>query len=272
MNYVDTLLAHLARHKVEELGVLEHGSWSRTRRPYPHILPKTALELNLCCGLRAPMWELIRKRPNWRRHSDFAHLNSSQAMCWNVLMPALVLPEGLQQLTAAMALPAPAEDIDFEVVLNQAEFTNFDAVLPLARDGRALVEAKLTERKFGTASLSYDRESKRRGIYTETLKGRVPADLLNEGPFYANYQLLRNLSYLTRPEDRLVLLMPKANTQLVAMARSFVDRVLPPWQEQVSVLFVEDLIDRLLALQTTSLGKAHFEECRRKYVVPSEAR
>lgn len=150
------------------------------------------------------------------------------------------------------------------------EFTNFDCVLQLGDEGIVYVEAKLTEREFGGAAKNDKRELKRTDIYSPRLKGKVPPELLEGAAFYANYQLLRNLSHLKSPADRLVLLVPKASAGLVRQAKSFRELVLPPWQAQVSLLFIEDLIERL-ATQTDGRARLLFEECRRKYVLRSTA-
>jgi hypothetical protein len=212
------------------------------------------------------MLALIQERRSWTKRRDFHHLNSSQAMCWNVLMPALVMVGGLQQLGAAMGTPSPIEAMDFEAIPDQVEFTNFDCVLQLEDGGIVYVEAKLTERGFGGAAKNDQRELKRTGLYTPRLLGKVPPELLEESAFFASYQLLRNLSHLKTAADRLVLLVPRASAGLVRQAESFCELVLPPWRTQVSVVFVEDLIERL-ATQAEGLARLHFEECRRKYAL-----
>ena len=270
ISFAEALRAQLTDYKRHELLVTEDGLWAQNSRPYPHILPAASSDLNLCTPLRAELLALIRERRSWTKHRDFHHLNSSQAMCWNVLMPALLLAGGLEQLGTAMGTPSPVKAMDFEAIPDQVEFTNFDCVLQLEDGGIVYVEAKLTEREFGVAAKNDKRELKRTDIYFRRLKGKVPHELLEEASFYANYQLLRNLSHLKSSADRLVLLVPKASADLVRQAESFRGLVLAPWQAQVSLLFVEDLIERLVA-QTDDRALLHFEECWRKYVLRSTA-
>lgn len=264
--FVETLQAQLARYKRDELEVSEDGLWVRNGRPYAHILPASASALNLCVPLQAELLALIDKHPNWTRHRDFHHLNSSQAMCWNLLMPALVVPGGLNALSAALSTPAPVKAVDFETILDPVESTNFDSVLELKDGSLTYIEAKLTEREFGSATTNKQRECKRTELYIPRLRDKVPDRLLEEKGFFANYQLLRNLSYLRSPADRLLLLLPRAHTGLVQQAASFRELVLAPWQSQVALVFVEDLIDRL-ASQLQAAARLHYEECRRKYVL-----
>ena len=264
--YVEPLREQLAHYKRDELLISEDGLWIRNGRPYPHILPAANSDLNLCAPLRAELLALIEQHPNWTRHRDFHHLNSSQAMCWNLLMPALVVPGGLEALSAALRTPVPAESVDFETILDTAEFTNFDCVMDLQGGGRVYIEAKLTEGKFGAAKPNRERERKRAELYVPRLRGKVPGRLLEEVGFFANYQLLRNLSYLKGPADRLLLLMPRAHIELVEQAEVFRDSVLEPWRSQVELVLVEELIERLV-LQPHDGARRHFEECRRKYVL-----
>lgn len=81
-----------------------------------HYSDPAAHVLENLSPLRAELLTLIRQRRSWTKHRDFHHLNSSQAMCWNVLMPALVLAGGLQQVGTAMGTPSPIKAIDFEAI------------------------------------------------------------------------------------------------------------------------------------------------------------
>jgi hypothetical protein len=265
-SFAEALQAQLADYKRNELLVTEHGLWVQNSRPYPHILPAASSELNLCAALRRELLALIHGRRSWTKHRDFHHLNSSQAMCWNVLMPALVLPGGLEQLGAAIGTTSSIKAMDFEAIPDLVEFTNFDCVLELYDGGNVYVEAKLSEREFAGVAKNAKRELKRTNIYAPRLLGKVLNELLEEAAFFANYQLLRNLSHLKCASDRLVLLLPRANAGLVRQAECFRESVLPPWQAQVSLVFVEDLLEHLVT-QPDTRARLHFEECQRKYVL-----
>jgi len=265
-SFAQALQCQLANYKRRALQVIEDGIWVSNGRSYPHILPAALADLNLCGPLRDDMLALIGQHPSWKRHRDFHHLNSSQAMCWNLLMPSRVVPGGLQALTAALDLPSPLESMDFESVPDEQELTNFDCLLGLQGGGRVYLEAKLTEREFGAAAPNDKREQKRTGIYIPRLQGKVPDEMLEADVFFDHYQLLRNLSYLNTPADRLVLLLPRASDTLVTQALRFRGAVLRPWQSQVLIVFVEDLI-AVLARQKDDRARRHLEECELKYVL-----
>lgn len=265
-SYAAALKVHLAEYKRQQLLVIEDGLYVKNGKPYQHILPATVSDLNLCEPLRQELLDVIRAHPSWKKHRDFHHLNSSQAMCWNVMMPALLLPDGLEHLRVAMGLPVSIRDVDFEVILETAEFTNFDSILELEGGGTVYIEAKLTESAFGTAKKNCERERKRTGTYAPQLLGKVPAPMLEDPAFYAHYQLLRNLSYLSAPTDRLVLLIPRASIDLLGQAESFLSCIEAPWRDQVSLIFIEHLIQDLARL-TDGKGRLHYLECQRKYIL-----
>jgi hypothetical protein len=92
-SYADALKAHLATYKRERLGVLEDGLWLKNQRPYSHILPEGLRRLNVLETIRREFWQFHESRETViRLHSDFHHLNSSQAFAFNVFFPFFGLP------------------------------------------------------------------------------------------------------------------------------------------------------------------------------------
>src|SRR4051794_35516427 len=94
--YQELLKRHLADYKLNRLGVIQNGLWKGNGRRYAHILPVELQRLNIIEGYRAEFWKY------WPRtrslHSDFHHLNSSQAMCFNLFFPMLSAPHIMQEL------------------------------------------------------------------------------------------------------------------------------------------------------------------------------
>jgi hypothetical protein len=96
MSYQDVLKRHLADHKRKVLGIEEAGIYSRTGKPYEHILPKALADRNLL----EPALTIERTyRRRMKRHPDFHHLNSSQAFAFNLFFPYF---EGGPQGSAAL--------------------------------------------------------------------------------------------------------------------------------------------------------------------------
>ena len=89
MSYQTALKKHLAEYKANRLGVREAGVYRKTGRAYQHLLPSNLRYLNLLESIRAEFREYLRHNPAIRLHPDFHHLNSSQALAFNLFFPFL---------------------------------------------------------------------------------------------------------------------------------------------------------------------------------------
>jgi hypothetical protein len=78
---------HLSEYKIKRLGVDQNGTWTKTLEEYSHILPELLLRLNIIETYRKEFWEYRSRQPEIKLHKDFHHLNSSQAMCFNLFFP-----------------------------------------------------------------------------------------------------------------------------------------------------------------------------------------
>lgn len=274
--YAARLKAHLAHYKRERLGVNADGVAVRWKRSYPHILPEPLRRLAILETIRAEFWqygeerELGRPEARIRLHRDFHHLNSSQALAFNLFFPFFRGgDEAAKVLLAALRLPTHAIAAwCFEHVADHNEGTAFDFFLRSADGPRVYFEVKLSESAFGACKANEARRRKLEEIYRPRLVGKVDRELLTEGGFFANYQLLRNLSYVDpEREDRLVLLIPRANEALRRETDSVLERVLSPARAYVQRVWLEDLFDALGAAQPSDpLLEAHVHLLREKYL------
>jgi hypothetical protein len=85
-DYSTALKQHLSQYKVSRIQVTENGIWRRNKKPYSHILPFKHQELNLLETFRQPFWDYFAKA-GIKLQRDFHHLNSSQAICFNLFFP-----------------------------------------------------------------------------------------------------------------------------------------------------------------------------------------
>jgi len=204
-------------------------------------------------------------------HQYFHHLNSSQAMAFNLFFPFLGLPDAdPAALLDAMKLPAGRlERWAFESVPDQGEGTNFDLHLFVEGGAQYFVEVKLSEQEFGMAKRDARHRRKLVRIYRPRLVGKANHAALVEEPFFKHYQLLRNLSHLQLDRgDRLVVLVPRASDSLVAGREFLLGAVTPPAAQAVAFVYLEDIIERLtrdghLSPRLT----AHIELFTEKYVL-----
>lgn len=275
-SYQVRLREHLALYKREVLGVEEDGTWSYRGRaiPYPHILPRGKERLNILNGVRDEFWSYFerqkREEPRPAKlHRDFAHLNSSQALAFNLFFPLLGSTRA-EPLALLSALGSPGEPVAkwrFEEVLDPGEGTNFDVAITLASGRRVLVEVKLTESEFGTCANDHKHQRKLTDIYTNRLAGKVAPEVLEEAAFFARYQILRNVSYARETTD-VVFLVPEANEALAEGISFIRETVLADHRPSVRVVYLEDLLDTLERLVAGAPLAHDVSDLRRKYSLP----
>jgi hypothetical protein len=270
-SYSSRLNDHLARYRVDALGISEDGVW-RGRR-YSHILPIEYPQLNLLETVRQDCWRHVDANAI-QLHQYFHHLNSSQAFAFNLLLP-FAGPQGSAcgVLLDALGLTRePIETCQFEVILDESEGTNFDCCLT-GCDGRRIgVEVKLSEQSFGPARNDERHRQKRGAIYASRLHAKVHPDALTDQVFFPNYQILRNACYAdpTRGHQT-VFLLPWENKRLRRRLTAFLDRfLLPPIQPFVRVAYAEDVVDSLrLACELPIAIRSHYNAVAKKYALVS---
>ena len=266
--YKKAMWRHLAEYKLSALGVRSNGIWKKNRKEYAHILPFEHQTLNILKPYREEFWDFF-PTAKITLHSDFHHLSSSQAMCFNFFFPFLA--EGkkhLQSLREVFGTSGVVKDGRFEVILNDAEATNFDFCI--FADSKKLFEVKLTEEGFGAAAPNESHFSKFRRVYSPALTGKFKAQFCSLDVFLRHYQLMRNVWNLEpSTADGLVCLIPKANTCLTKEI-AFLDACLSDaYRLRVSVIFLEDAlnaVERSIEGRTTARMQEHFRQFRQKYV------
>lgn len=167
----------------------DSGTWQNL--PYPHILSTadSADGFNLIEGIRATFKDYAARK-NIRLHRDFAHLNSSQALAFNLFFPLLPpsdseLAWGVPERTSAL-LDRPLLKLkraEFEKILNRREGTNLDWWGEFDNGGQLFCEVKFTESGFGkTTSPSTDYRGRIDQIYRSMLADLIAPGLLDDLP------------------------------------------------------------------------------------------
>jgi hypothetical protein len=260
----DMTRKHFSRYRKQRLGVSEQGLWKKV--PYGHILPKELWKLNIIEIIRSEFWDYAPKE--FKCHKHFHHLNSSQAMSFNLFFPALGRSD---RLAAILGIEGEySNECEFEFVPDRSEGTNFDFFAPLKGEAGIGVEVKYTETGFASAKCNDRREKKLAKIYRPRLEGKVHERFLEKESFFANYQLLRNISFLgeTRGISRLVLLFPDANEKLAGTEELLDEILVPEYRSLVSVRYLEVALAAVFApeLALATLPWAHYEMFLEKYV------
>jgi len=270
----------LSRYKREVLGVEEDGLW-RNGQPYPHILPKKEQWLNILPSFRDEFWKWLREQHTQfgvdyiRLHRDFHHLNSSQAVCFNLFFPLMIAnPQGLPPLLSVLGMDGVPdqgghwESTRFEFQPVAAEGTCIDFSLLLKSGTRVNFEVKYSESEFGSAEPDDSHLAKFERVYKSRLAGRFAEPFCRADQFLKHYQIARNIWCLAEDgEDFAVFLFPKANMCLRQAEETIRACAVEPFRARVRIVYLEDLIVGLNATlqpDDTTLREC-LEEFRLKY-------
>ena len=257
----------LAQYKREVLNVHEDGIWLKNRQPYPHILPAAQRQLNILSAFRDQFWAWFDQQ-DIRLHSDFHHLNSSQALCFNLFFPLLMpVGEGLPSIVKILGLTGtPIAGARFEFEPDRVEGTNFDFTIPLDTGSRIYFEVKYTENGFGSAKADDEHLFKFQNIYQPRTSDRFEASYCTAAGFLKNYQIVRNLWHLDLTAgDTAVFLFPRANGALKRTETTLRACLLEPYRSHVIVAYIEDLISGLGADPKSKSENSALSEFRKKY-------
>jgi hypothetical protein len=273
LSYQTALKKHLAEYKANRLGVREAGVYRKTGRAYQHLLPSNLRYLNLLESIRAEFREYLRHNPAIRLHPDFHHLNSSQALAFNLFFPFLSAGgEAARLMAQALGLVGDIQEWCFEFVPDAEEGTNVDVAWQNS-DGRwVFCEVKLSEGEFGCAKPDQRHENKLREIYSPRLQGLIDERLLGFSEFCRHYQLLRNISLLAiHPDSHVVFLIPEQNDALGRPLQDVLGSLAGSVRPRVHVSYLEKVLASLKNHSTLNPElKLYTAQLEEKYIVKKE--
>jgi hypothetical protein len=277
ISYEERLRAHLAKYKFRVLRVLESGAWRGARTGVlakrPYILPPEQHRLNILAPFRERFWAEFDAASGERRlrlHRDFAHLNSSQAMAFNLFYPLVANRDWARAfLQGVLGLKdAAPRTLAFEYAEDPEEGTHFDFFIELERSGKIYLEARLCELAFGAADLDERHSEKLARVYAPRLSALVEPKWLEPDAFFRRYQLLRSFCYLDKPDSLLFIVLPRANEPLRKALEVLPDITAGALRNRVRTLYLEELLEKLPALLRgrDEALKAHYREFGEKYL------
>jgi len=273
MTYQIALKKHLAQYKVNRLGVRQAGVYRKTGRAYQHLLPNDLRYLNVLESIRAEFREYLRHSPAIRLHPDFHHLNSSQALAFNLFYPFLSAGgEAARFVIQALGLKGDIQEWHFEYVPDPEEGTNVDVAWQNSDGAWAFCEVKLSESEFGNAKPDQRHERKLREIYSPRLRGIVDEGLLEFNEFCRHYQLLRNISLLaTHADSHVVFLIPEQNDALIPPLQAVLGSLVGSMRHRVHLGYLEKVLASLESHRTLNPElKVYAAQLEEKYVVKHE--
>ncbi len=259
----------LSAYKREQLGIQEDGAW-RNGKPYPHILPKKDQRLNILPSFRDEFWKWFPgQRVQLQR--DFHHLNSSQALCFNLFFPMMTGDgQGLAAMLSALGIAGlPKAGASFEYEPYPDEGTCIDFSVLLQSGARVNFEIKYTESAFGSAKADSEHSEKFNKVYKSRLAGRFTESFCCEAEFLKHYQIARNVWHLNEVAgDIAVFLFPKANSCLTQQEPIIRACALEPFRSRIRIVYLEDLVaDLFKTLRPDEMVlRQQLEEFRAKYL------
>src|SRR5690554_2262105 len=173
MTYQEKIKAHLKVYKNDNFKEIEDGKWKRNKKTYSHIFPEDKWKLNLLTPYEHELEKYIEEK-KIKKHTDFHHLNSSQAMCLNFFYPLI------KEKELDIILKIIGFDKDEKVNYNSVCFekkskvekknrTCFDFYLETTSEKKLFFEIKYCEQDFGKGKENEGRNKKFENDYKDNL-------------------------------------------------------------------------------------------------------
>ena len=275
MSYQSLLRDHLINYKVSNLGVEDDGFWRN--KPYRHILPKELYALNILGTIRENFWEYFNSQETLKMHRYFYHLNSSQAMYFNLFFPFIMdNKKYLNILLDTLELPLKGvSEVSFEKIIDKSEGTNFDFYIGYENGMQMIFEIKLQEKAFASTQNDEEHNKKLKRIYKKRMRNIISTRFHNRMVFFKNYQLIRILTYLGYSDKtRLFFIIPFENKPLENKTAELIHYLVDgKFEDRINIGFLENLVSALVSrceAEKIPLLKKHFDHFTTKYIVASK--
>ena len=268
MNFTEKIKCHLSKYKEIHFPKLENGIWKNNKKPYSHILPESNKFDNLLEPYKIELENYI-SNSKIKPHSDFHHLNSSQAMCLNFFFP-LFTENKLELVTEFLGFKNEKvnyESVRFEKDGLEIKFgsrrpTSFDFYFKTISNKEFYFEIKYTEGEFGKAKLDIDKLNK---YYSKSLNS-INTDLQKAEPFFTNYQILRNLVHID-DNSFVIFLYPKENTNIKKSADKVkMEFLIPKFHNNFYNVHWRNLFNNIAEKKGNEKLNKQFAEFEKKYL------
>lgn len=256
---------HLTKYKENVLKIKECGIWEKNNKEYSHILPKSEMKLNLIDEGYKDQLETTFAEVEKRKqiHKAFSHLNSSQALCFNLFVP-IIAEKCFNFIDKNISNNAKTEfehieTESFEKPDNEKGKTNFDFFIQ--DETKYFFEVKYTEAKFAGTEADEEHKKKYDDFYSCRLK-EMGIELSRED-FFEEYQLWRNICHAK--DDVVFFVFPKLRTDLEKAVVTAKEKCDKKCQDKIKILYVDDIVEELEIANNPKLQK-HYTEFYEKYL------
>lgn len=265
--YKELKYQKLSEYKNKKL-TKKNGLWRD--KEYSHILPKeTDYKLNIIDTFRSEFWNYFDKH-KFTLHQNFHHLNSSQALSFNLFFPLFAhnfdyLTYIFSDLIKISQSQNKVNECEFEKIIDKTERTNFDFFAKLSNGHKVLFEIKYTEEQFGRAKKDDSHLKKYFSTYEKKLKGIIKLEYINADFVLKNYQIIRNLSYLDSTTT-VIFLFPSENKQL-SKTKDLINMIVEKDKiPNVKIIYLENFIEQILKAEYLKSLHPFFKEFKKKYI------
>lgn len=264
----DEIKKHLTSYKLNSLKTEKSGIW-KGRYKLPHILSEQDRIQNLIMLSYPEEFKQLYLQQKDSLHSCFAHLNSSQALCFNLFYP-LVFCNRLSVINSTISNNSSAsfehvEEGSFEKINDYREKTNFDFFIN-DNGKKYFFEIKYTEKDFGNVEsfAINDGHDKKYNAYYKGQIEKIAASDVSEKDFFDNYQIWRNVCHADIGMVYFVFL--KDRKSLEKSVNSIVSQCKDEYKKKINILYIEDLVASCLKIQDENFQK-HYQEFKKKYLI-----
>lgn len=236
MNFRESILKHLIIYKQNNLGITKSGffKYQGNILRKDHILPNPNKYrfLNIIPTYRDEFKKYLNNT-SVKLHRFFHHLNSSQALCFNLFFP-LIVERKLHLILDSVEIDRVAinyEKVAFEkrssLESNFELSTMFDFYFELNDEIRIYFEIKYTENGFGKAKKDEYHIRKYERTYKPILQKHRHIDdkYKNIDFFLANYQIMRNLIHI-KQQNYVVFIYPLSNEKVHSQIENVYNNIL----------------------------------------------
>lgn len=272
-HYAERLLQQLAEYKARELAGIAEAEGARTGElsSAPYVLPHEHRKANILPSIHDRFWaEFDAQTPPVALDPDFHHLDSGQAMAFNLFFPFVHAGGVDPRLLRALGIAAKDDYVaSFCKVPDPDDDTRSDFYME-ARPGRLIFfDVKLSQDDLGRRSGDEALSPELAPEYEALLREHVDAKWLEPANLAANEQMMRKLSWLCRhPDSGLVFIFPRANERLMESEERLKHIVSKSLAPRIAILYLEYLVERILRLvEGDQALREHFLHFRAKYVV-----
>lgn len=255
----EKILNHLSLFKEDTLKIPEEGTFNYKGKnlTYRHILPINKKMGNIICSDYQDKIIKYIKSKRIKLHRYFHHLNSSQALCFNLFYP-ICHENQYSILLKLMNSSDTIENFEFEYIEDAEENTNFDFFLK-GKDANYYFEIKYTEQAFGKAENDTRHQKKFEKIYRKNL---LKIGIKDQKYFFKHYQILRNFLYAA--SGHVTFIIPRFRKDLESEINEVKEKTL--LKNKIQIIKIENICDAFMQADSNQI-KNHYQLFLKKYFI-----